>query len=72
MNRKHCLGLAAAVLIGAGLSGCSTISKINPLGKSDKENKVTASEGERIPLIAFNQKLEVSDALKGQSFFVAR
>jgi outer membrane protein assembly factor BamB len=70
MSRRPWLAVSAAALIGASLSACGTVSKLNVFNKSDKENKVAASEGERIPLIALNQKLEVSDALKGQSFFI--
>ncbi len=70
MKARTFLALAAIVSIGAGLSGCSTVSKVNPFAKKESGNKIKASEGERIPLIAFNQKLEVSDALKGQSFFL--
>lgn len=69
MRSRTVLALAAILAIGAGLSGCGTVSKINPFDKKD-DNKVKASEGERIPLIAFNQKLEVSEALKGQSFYL--
>ena len=69
MNARTALALAAMALIGASAAGCSTVSKINPFHKPD-ENKVKAAEGERIPLIAFNQKLEVSEALRGQSFYL--
>ena len=69
MNARTALALAALALIGVGVAGCETLAKINPIHKSD-ENKVKAAEGERIPLIALNQNLEVSEALKGQSFFL--
>ena len=69
MKARNALALAAIVVIGAGVAGCSTVEKVNPFHKND-ENKIKAAEGERIPLIAFNQKLEISDALKGQSFFL--
>ena len=69
MKAKLLLALLAVAVVGAGLAGCSTVSKLNPFNK-DAKNKIHAAEGERIPLIAFNQKLEVADALKGQGFFV--
>jgi outer membrane protein assembly factor BamB len=69
MRFRSGLAFAAVVTLAAGLGGCSTVSKLNPLHK-DSGNKVKATEGERIPLIAFNQKLEVSEALKGQGFFL--
>lgn len=66
---KAILALLAVAALGAGLGGCSTVQKLNVFDKSSK-NKVIASQGDRIPLIALNQKLEVSDALKGQQFFL--
>jgi len=69
MRGRAFLAVAAAALIGASLAGCGTVSKLNPFDKKES-NKIKASEGERIPLIAFNQKLEVSEALKGQTYFL--
>ena len=60
MKARSLLMLAAVAAFGIGLAGCSTVSKLNPFHKD--ANKVRAAEGERIPLIAFNQKLEVADA----------
>ena len=57
-----------AILLAAalGASGCSTISRLNPFpGKEDKEN---AAEGERISIVAADQKLEAAEALKGVDF----
>jgi outer membrane protein assembly factor BamB len=70
MKSRVALTIMAAALVGTSLAGCATVARLNPLHKEDKGNQVKASEGERIPLIAFNQKLEVSEALKGQSFFI--
>ena len=69
MNARNALALAVLALIGVSAAGCETVSKVNPFHKAET-NKVKAAEGERIPLIAFNQKLEVSEALKGQTFFL--
>ena len=69
MKARTSFALAALALIGLSLAGCETVTKINPFHKAD-ENKVKAAEGERIPLIAFNQNLEVSEALRGQSFYL--
>jgi outer membrane protein assembly factor BamB len=70
MNARNALALAAAALFGASLAGCGTVSKLDPFHKDTPAATSKAAEGERIPLIALNQKLEVSDALKGQSFFL--
>jgi outer membrane protein assembly factor BamB len=69
MNSRNALAVAAIAVIGLSAAGCNTVAKVNPFHKADL-NKAHAAEGERIPVIAFNQKLEVSDALKGQSFFL--
>ena len=74
MKMSSVLAIVAVAALGMSVAGCGTVSNLNPLskltgGKKDA-NKVKASEGERIPLIAFNQKLEVSEALKGQEFFM--
>jgi outer membrane protein assembly factor BamB len=68
MKVRGAAAVLAAVVVGASLSACNTVNKLNPL--HHESNKVRAAEGERIPLIALNQKLEVSDALKGQGFFL--
>ena len=74
MKISSALAIAAIVVLGVGVSGCSTVSDLNPIkkivGSKKDQNKIKASEGERIPLIAFNQKLEISEALKGQEFFL--
>ncbi len=67
MRRGVWLALLAAGVVG--LAGCGTVSKLNVFHKASP-NKVKAAEGERIPLIALNQRLEVSDALKGQEFYL--
>jgi outer membrane protein assembly factor BamB len=69
MKLRTVLALVAVAAIGGTAAGCGTVSKINPFNKGEK-NKVTASQGERIPLIALNQRLEVSEALKGQGFYL--
>ena len=69
MKVRSVIALAAVAVIATGVAGCGTVSKINPFDKGSK-NKIKASEGERIPLIALNQKLEVSEALKGQEFYL--
>jgi len=60
--------LLAVLLIAAlGASGCSTINRFNPFhGKGG--TKEVATEGERISIVAADQKLEPAEALKGVSF----
>ena len=59
--------LAVLLVVALGASGCSTISKINPFqGKGGP--KEVATEGERISIVAADQKLEPAEALKGVDF----
>jgi outer membrane protein assembly factor BamB len=60
--------LAVAAVAAIGLAGCSTVSKLAFWQNST--NKSVASEGERIPILAAEDQLNVSDALKGQSFYL--
>jgi outer membrane protein assembly factor BamB len=60
--------LGAVMLASLGLAGCSTFSKMEFWKTS--ENKSIASKGERIPILAPEDQLNVSDALKGQSFYL--
>jgi outer membrane protein assembly factor BamB len=58
--------LAVLMIAALGASGCSTISRINPFhGATPKE---TATEGDRISIVAADQKLEPAEALKGVDF----
>ena len=58
------------VLMVAALSasGCSTLGHLNPFHRGGGAPKETASEGERISIVPANERLEVSEALKGQDF----
>lgn len=63
--------LAAALLVAAAaasLGACSTVEKVNPFKKAAP--KAVAADGRRISIIAFDQKVEVSDTLKGVDFFL--
>lgn len=70
MKMRQSLVLLAALSLAVGVAGCNTVNKVNPFHKSSSKNKVLASKGERIPLLAYNQTLEVSDALHGQEFYL--
>jgi outer membrane protein assembly factor BamB len=59
--------LLTAVLIAAlGVTGCSTLSRVNPFKGKGRPSE--AAEGERISIVASDQKLEVAEALKGVDF----
>jgi outer membrane protein assembly factor BamB len=67
IRRTRLLALALTACLAA--SGCSSIGSLNPFnrGKSDREK---AGEGQRITIIGFDDRLEPSDALKGQDFLL--
>lgn len=69
MQTRRLTALALVLAASTAMAGCSTVSKINPFHGSDK-NKAVASQGERISIIAFDQKLEVADTLKGAEFYL--
>ncbi|WP_374578057.1 PQQ-binding-like beta-propeller repeat protein [Phenylobacterium sp.] len=65
-TRLFALFVAASVAV----SGCSTVGRLNPFNKGDDGPQETASEGERIAIVAADQTLEVAEALKGADFFL--
>ncbi len=63
--------VAAVVLTLGALAGCGTLSKVGSLNPfHGKAKPSSASRGNRIPIIALNDQLTVSDALKGQDFLL--
>ena len=69
MISKRSVALVALMSASMAVTGCSTVSKLNPFGGKDK-NKSTASQGQRISIIAFDQKVEANESLKGADFFL--
>lgn len=67
MRRNSLLALLLTAAVA--VSGCSTVNRLNPFKKDDGPQEV-ASEGERIAVVAADQTLEVSEALKGADFFL--
>ncbi|MDB5470966.1 MAG: dehydrogenase [Caulobacter sp.] len=67
-------GFLTAVVLGLAVSvaGCSTVSgtvdRLNPF--KPKEVKDEASDGRRISVIAFDEKVVVAEDLAGQDFFL--
>jgi outer membrane protein assembly factor BamB len=69
MISKRSVALVALMSASMAVTGCSTVSKINPFHGKDK-NKSQASQGQRISIIAFDQKVEANESLKGADFFL--
>ena len=68
MRRTSLLALFLAASVA--VTGCSTVNRLNPCNKGDEGPQETASEGERIAIVAADQTLEVAEALKGADFFL--
>jgi outer membrane protein assembly factor BamB len=67
MTSRRIRLLTVLVVASLGVSACSTLGRINPFhGKPGPQE--TASAGERISIVAADQKLEVAEALKGVDF----
>ena len=60
--------LLAVMVAALGVSGCSTVSSLNPFAKKDKGPAELAGEGQRISIIPADQILEPAAALKGVDF----
>lgn len=69
MTPKRSIALVALMSASVAVTGCSTVSKINPFHGKEK-NKSTASQGQRISIIAFDQKVEAAESLKGADFYL--
>jgi outer membrane protein assembly factor BamB len=68
MTRFRTLGVLAAVAAVA-LGGCSTLSKVGSLNPfRGKPKPSSASQGNRVAIIALDEQLKPADALKGQDF----
>jgi len=63
---------AVLLALAATLGGCSTIGgvvdRINPFDGDDDAPDAVATQGQRISIIAFDEKVTTADALKGQDF----
>ena len=66
--RRQATILAVLLAAALGVSGCSTVSKLNPFGKKDKTPAEQAGEGQRISIIPADQVLAPTEALKGVDF----
>ena len=73
MTRRSAAAVAAVSLLALTLGACSTVSAVTdrlPFLGGKEANKTVATEGERVSIIAFDQKVEANEALKGQDFFL--
>jgi outer membrane protein assembly factor BamB len=69
MNRVLKVALLSGIAVA--LAGCSTVRGVLPFGLGqDKEPQATASEGQRISVLEFEQALVPSAALSGRDFFI--
>lgn len=63
------VGALGVVVVGAlVLSSCSTLKKINPIHRAAPDEKAAAEKAKRIPVLALDEKLAATAALKGVEF----
>lgn len=67
MTPRRNVFLIAFITAALGASGCSTLNRLNPFDGKDGP-KETATEGERISIVAADQRLEPAETLKGVDF----
>lgn len=67
MSSRHVSLFVGAALVAVSLAGCSTVQKLSLLHK-DKGPQATASAGQRVSIVEFDQKVQAADALKGVDF----
>ena len=64
---QRALALVAVAALVA-LSGCATVQKITK--RPNPEDRAIASQGQRISIVAFDQKLSPSKSLKGIGYYI--
>lgn len=67
--------LSVALMSALAVSACSTVDKINPIHGRRHRDEAAGGRGadakaNRIPVVSLDEQLKVSDALKGQDFFI--
>ena len=64
--------IAVLMALAVSVSGCSTVrglaDRINPFDGDKDENKTVATQGQRISIIAFDEKVAQAESLRGQDF----
>lgn len=68
LSRKAAL-TALALVMASSLGACTTLQNLNPL-KEDDDDGVVATQGERISIVAFEQRVTPSERLAGQDFYL--
>lgn len=68
MRLGRAVALSAVAAGAFALAGCSTLSKINPIHKSNKDEVAAAEKAKRVPLVALDNTVTPTDALKGVQF----
>lgn len=70
-SKSRARAVAAAALlaaVGLGLNGCAMVSKLTHNANSDQGAVI--SQGQRISIVAFQQKLQPSKTLKGLGYYI--
>jgi outer membrane protein assembly factor BamB len=67
MTPRYKSFLAVALIAALGVSGCATVTRLNPFKKTAPQE---VAEGERISIVAADQTLAPTEALKGVDFSI--
>lgn len=68
---KRIGGVAVLAASALALAGCSTLSAVSDMNPFKKEEpKEVAGDGRRISIVAFDQKVETAESLKGLDFYL--
>jgi outer membrane protein assembly factor BamB len=62
--------MLALTAVAVALSGCATAGKLNPFKDRNSNQGAVASQGQRISIVAFEQKLQPSKSLKGLGYYL--
>ncbi|MGZ8364543.1 MAG: outer membrane protein assembly factor BamB family protein [Caulobacteraceae bacterium] len=71
MTSRRGARLGMLMVFALALTGCGTLNSLAERTKlKSSKNKVVATRGERIPLVAADQKLAPAEGLQGQTFYL--
>ena len=71
-TKRFLASVAVVAIVASGLSGCASMKNMNLPGfmQGKDKNKSKASAGERVSIVAFDQKVEASESLKSIQIFL--
>lgn len=68
--RRGMKGVSLLAVACVTLGACSSIPLLNRIGGGDDDDGVVASQGQRLSIVAFEQKVEPAKSLKGVGYYI--